>query len=138
MSNSQQPTVWVLVADGERARVLAPEATERRFATVLSLGVAEHPHYAPGLQVEAHHVDKLHYGIEVARSLNYAAEHDRYDQLVLVAPGHILHAVREALSKLAAARVVGTMSKDLTKLNDHEISAHIAEWWIAPQVGAEA
>jgi len=136
MSNHEHPRVWVLVADGERARVLAPETVAGRFVTVLPLGIAEHPHYPPALRQEQHHTDKRQFGAEVARSLNYEADRNTFDRLVLVAPGHVLHAVREALDKTAAARVVGTLSKDLTKLNDHDLSSHLAEWWLAPAEAA--
>lgn len=129
-----QHVVWVLVADGERARVVTPDAVEGRFVTVLPLGVAEHPHRPPPLRHEQHHhLDKhQEFGREVARNLNYEAEQDTYDRLVLVAPGHVLHAVQEALSKAAAARVVATLPKDLTKLNDHDLSPHLADLWMAP------
>ncbi len=132
MAHSGQPVVWVLVADGERARVVTPAPVEGRFVTVLPLGIAEHPHHAPVPRSEPHHGDKHQFGIEIARNLNFEAERNAYDRLVLVAPGHVLHAVRDALGKSAADRLVGTMSKDFTKLNDHDLSPHLAEWWLAP------
>jgi hypothetical protein len=49
---------------------------------------------------------------------------------VLAPPGHILHAVREALSKRTAALVVETLPKDLTKVPDHELTEHLADWWM--------
>jgi len=132
MSYAKQPTLWVLVADGERARVVTPEAVEGRFVTVLPLGVSEHPHYPPDLRKDPHQIDKVQFATELAHRLNHEADDGSYEQLVLVAPGHILHAVREALSKTAAARLVGAVPKDFAKLNDHDLSAHLTQWWLAP------
>jgi protein required for attachment to host cells len=136
MSHDKQPMLWVLVADGEHARVVTPDEVPGRFKTALRLGVAEHPHYPPEMRQDPHHLDKIQFGTEVAHRLNHEADAGAYDQLVLVAPGHVLHAVREALSKTAAPRVVGTMPKDFVKLNDHDLSPHLAEWWLAPPVAA--
>ncbi len=139
MPHAKQPKVWVLVADGERARVVTPDAIEPRFVTVLPLGVAEHPHYPPDLRQDPHRLDKRHFGTEVGRRLSLEAERGSYDQLVLVAPGHVLHAVQAELSKLAVARVVGTMPKDYAGLTNGALSAALAKWWLAPeeQVPAE-
>jgi protein required for attachment to host cells len=133
MPQAKQPKVWVLVADGERARVVTPDVIEPRFVTVLPLGVAEHPHYPPDLRQDPHHLDKLRFGTDVGRRLSLEAERGSYDQLVLVAPGHVLHAVQAELSKLAASRVVGTVPKDFTRLTNGALSAALAKWWLAPE-----
>lgn len=138
MSQAKQPKVWILVADGERARVMTPDAVEGRFVTVQPLGAAEHPHYPPDLRQEPHQLDKAHYATRLAQHLSHAADQSRYDQLVLVAPGHVLHAVREALTKPAAARVVGTVPKDYTKLPDAEVYDLLATWWLPPPTQAVA
>ena len=132
MPQARQPKVWVLVADGERARVVTPDATEGHFVTTLVLGVAEHPHYPPDLRQDPHHLDKRLYGADLGHRLNLEAERNSFDQLVLVAPGHVLHAVRDALNKTAAARVVGTVPKDYTRLTNGDLSALLAKWWLAP------
>jgi protein required for attachment to host cells len=132
MTRARQPKLWVLVADGERARVVVPDTEEGTFVTLLPLGVAEHPHYPPELRQDPHHLDKLQFGAEVARRLNEEAERGSFDQLVLVAPGHVAHAVQAGLSKVAAPRVVGTVPKDYTKLPDAELSLALAKWWLAP------
>jgi len=119
-----------LLADGERARIVTPEAHHGRFRTVLDLGTAEHPHYPPALRQDPHQLDKQQFAVRLAAHLNDAAERGAYDKLVLTAPGHILHSVREALGKQAAGRVVGAMPKDFTKVPDHELTEHLAEWWM--------
>jgi protein required for attachment to host cells len=130
MSFTSQPTLWVLIADGERARIVTPEAHRGRFRTILDLGSAEHPHYPPSLRQDPHQLDKQQFAIGLAGHLNAEAETRSYEKLVLAAPGHILHAVREALNKAAAALVVGTLSKDLTNVPDHDLTEHLADWWM--------
>jgi protein required for attachment to host cells len=136
MSFTGQPTLWVLIADGERARIVTPEAHHGRFRTVLDLGSAEHPHYPPSLRQDPHHLDKQQFAVGLAAHLNAEAERATYETLVLAAPGHIVHAVREALSKRAAALVVGTLSKDLTKVPDHDLTHHLADWWMGSSAPA--
>jgi protein required for attachment to host cells len=130
MSFTSQPTLWVLIADGERARIVTPEAHHGRFRTVLDLGSAAHPHYPPSLRQDPHHLDKQQFAAGLAAHLNEEAERGSYEKLVLAAPGHIVHTVREDLSKRAAALVVGTLSKDLTKVPDHELTDHLSDWWM--------
>ncbi len=132
MTQTKQPVLWVLVADGEHARMVTPEAVEGRFVTALTFGAAVHPAYPADCRQDPHQLDKLRFGADLANRLNKEAEEGNFDQLVLVAPGHVLHAVREGLSKIAEPRVIGTMPKDFYKLNDHELSAHLKEWWVTP------
>jgi protein required for attachment to host cells len=134
MTRSKQPQVWVLIADGERARIVVPDEQEGRFRQLLPLGIAEHPHYPPALRHEPHHLDKHQFATEIAHRLNEEAEHGAFDQLVLVAPGHVLSAIREGLSKIAAPRVVGTMPKDYTRIPDPDAWELLAKWWLAPPV----
>lgn len=132
MAHTRQPQVWILVADGERARVVVPDTAEGQFRTLLPLGAAEHPHYPPALRHDPHQVDKLRFATDVAARLNEEAERNGFDQLVLVAPGHILAAVREALGKTASARLVGALPRDYTKLPDDQLFALLAKWWLEP------
>jgi protein required for attachment to host cells len=137
MTHAGQPTLWVLIADGCRARVVVPSARDGEFHTLLRLGVAEHPHYPPALRQEPHRVDKSQFAADLAHRLNQEADHGSYDQLVIVAPGHVVHDVRESLSKPALTRLAGTEMRDLAKLSDHDLSVHIARWWLAPTEVAE-
>lgn len=153
MTSARHPRLWVLIADGEHARVVAPTMSAHQFATVTgfdsvtahqrshdlgtdrpgrvyeSASVTRHaiaPHSDP--HVEAKH----HFAQAVARVIDqHAAEH-AFDQLVLVAPPHTLSDLRAALGQNAAAMVVGSEAKELTKLSDHELSEHLADWWRRP------
>lgn len=151
-AGARQPVVWVLVADGERARVVSPAEREGQFATRIAFDPASarlHPDAAGGtvdLRYEAatpgHHAEKpardpkalgeKGFAASVAQHVNaHALRHD-FDQLVLVAPGHTLHHLRDALGPQATAMVVGSVSKDYAGLNDHDLSPHLAQWWLAP------
>jgi protein required for attachment to host cells len=136
MTSLKRKRLWVVVADGSHARILGPQDVEGRFATLTELAPAERTAYPPDLRQEPHEVDKLQYAASIAHRLTAEAERGAYDQLVLVAPGHVLHALRDALGKPAATRLVGTLSKELTKFPDHEISPHLATWWVAPEAAA--
>jgi len=152
MSQHSQPVVWVLVADGEHARVVVPAERQGQFATRIAFDPASarlHADAAGGAvdrRYEAaeagHHAEKpardpkvlgeQGFAASVAHHINaHALRHD-FNQLVLVAPGRTLHHLRDALASQASAMVVGSMTKDYAKLADHELSPHLAQWWLAP------
>jgi protein required for attachment to host cells len=152
MSQRSQPIVWVLVADGEHARVVTPAETEGRFATRIAFDPASarmRPDQGAGEVTKVyeaaeagHHAQKpardpkvlgeIGFAASVAQHINAHAQRQDFDQLVLVAPGRTLHHLRDALSTQAMAKVVGSESKDFAKLNDHDLSPHVAKWWLAP------
>ena len=55
-------------------------------------------------------------------------EHDRgqFDKLMLVAPPGVLTELKKALSKPVAKLVAKKLQKDLTKVPDHDLTAHLA------------
>jgi len=151
-SVGRQPVVWVLVADGARARVVVPAEREGQFATRIAFDPASarmHPDAAAGAvdrRYEAaapgHHaekpardpkaLDEAGFATSVAHHVNaHALRHD-FDQLVLVAPGRTLHHLRDALGPHATQRVVGSVSKEFAGLNDHDLSPHLMNWWLPP------
>jgi protein required for attachment to host cells len=141
MSKRDQPVVWVLVADGARARVVVPAAREGQFATRIAFdhasarlhadagaGAADRRYEAAE---SAHHTEEG-FAAAVAAHINaHALQHD-FDQLVLVAPGRTLHRLRDAIGPQATAMVVGSVAHDYAGLADHELSPHLAQWWLAP------
>ncbi len=131
MSHATQPVVWILLADGDNARVVTPSAREGQFHTVESFqhagNIAQH---GAASRLDPHAQAKQHYAASLAEALDRQV--GAYTQLVLVAPPHTLHDLREALGKPAAAKVVDSLNKDLVKLNDHDVSAHLAKWWLVP------
>ncbi len=131
MSNPTQPVVWILLADGDNARVVTPSAREGQFHTVESFQHAgTTAQHGTSSRVDPHAQAKQRYAASLAEALDRQAS--SYTQLVLVAPPHTLHDLREALGKQAAAKVVDSLNKDLVKLNDHDVSAHLAKWWLVP------
>ncbi len=152
MPHRSQPTVWVLVADGAHARVVVPAEREGLFSTLIAFDPTSarlHRDAAAGpveLRYEGatpgHYAEKSArnpkvlgeqgFAASVAEHVNAHALNHNFDQLVLVAPGRTLHHLREALSSQASAMVVGSVSKDFAKLADHDVSPHLAQWWLAP------
>lgn len=131
MSHATQPVVWILLADGDSARVVTPSAREGQFHTVEAFQSAgTSAQHGGSSRVAPHEQAKQRYAAGLAEALDRQV--NAYSQLVLVAPPHTLHDLREALGKQAAAKVVGTLNKDLVKLNDHDVSAHLAKWWLVP------
>ena len=152
MTQQSQPTVWVLVADGEHARVVVPAVREGQFATRIAFDpasarlhadaaggaverryeAAEAGHHAQNPARDPKVLGEQGFAASVAHHINaHALKHD-FDQLVLVAPGRTLHHLREALAPQAASKVVGSVTKDYAKLADHDLSPHLAQWWLAP------
>ena len=140
------PMVWVLVADGARARVVTPTGREGQFATRIAFdhasarlhadaaaGAVDRRYEAAGTGHAApgHHTEEG-FAAAVAGHINGHALRGDFDQLVLVAPGRTLHHLRAALGPQAAAKVVGSVSHDFAGLADHDLSPHLAHWWLAP------
>ncbi len=140
---------WILLADGEHARVVVP-TPQRQFRTINSIDSTAAHHRSsdlgtdrPGRSFESasptrhaieaktdpHRAAKERFAHSLAELMNDAAAEGQYDRLVLVAPAHALQAVREALDGLAASRLEGTLAKDLVKLPDGELALHLEAFW---------
>ena len=48
----------------------------------------------------------------------------KVDEIVLAAPAHVLHDIRESLDKAAGAKLGKAISKDLTNTPDAEMASH--------------
>jgi protein required for attachment to host cells len=153
MAKTHQPRVWVLIADGEHARVVAPTAVEGQFATVVAFDsptahqrtrdmVSDRPgrvfesanvtRHAVVARSDPHEKAKHDFLVEVARLVDQHDQAGDFDRLVIAAPPHALHDLREALGTAAAAKVTGSLHKDLVKTPDGALAGHLAEWWLAP------
>lgn len=140
---------WIVIADGEHARVVVP-APQRQFHTINSLdSTAAHHRSAdlgtdrPGRSFESasptrhaiepktdpHRAAKHAFVHYLAEQLNEAAAGGQYDRLVLVAPAHALHDLQAALDGLATARLDGTLAKDIVKVPDGDLPAHLDTFW---------
>ncbi len=138
--------LWVVVADGEHARILKPGKRPGRYRTEQQIdSVAAHKRasqlgsdqpgrafesasalrHAVELRTDPHEMAKHRFLAEVARVINEAAAQSVFDRLVLVAPIHALHDLRQALSPASAEQLVGMLQKDLVKTPDPEIGEHL-------------
>jgi protein required for attachment to host cells len=138
--------IWVLIADGSRARILeqigkgAPLSevagsriethvppsrdivSDKQGSTMVSGGARRHA-YTP--HTDPHREAKRDFLQGIAARLEKDVAADAFDDLVLVAPPQALGDLRSALSPHVASRVVREVTKDLTKVPDHEIPDHL-------------
>jgi len=140
--------VWIVVADGEHARFVTP-APKSAFHTqrVLdspsahkrssdlgtdrpdqSMESATGTRHSITPKHDPHDMEKQKFARSVAEEINRASAQESFDRLVLVAPAHTLKEIRHELDTTTAAKLVGTLQKDLVKVPDHELAPHLDEW----------
>ncbi len=141
-------TLWIVIADGEHARFVQPDAdnvlrtlnsldstsahlrsrdigTDRPGRSFESSGGA---HHGVGQRHDLHAMEKDRFVRLVGEQINAAARRDELDELLLIAPPRALSELREALDASAQAKLVGALEKDLVKTPDHELWPHVREW----------
>ena len=132
--NKKSDVTWYVVADGGKARILVRNGES--MSTVSSFDSSGHgdtseddaatisqikaPKSNPNEQV------KVLFARQVAEHLNRAANANEVDHIVLAAPGHVLHDIREALNKPATHALGQSLSKDLTNVADGDLASHFA------------
>ena len=141
----KEAKLWYVVADGGRARFVERDENGA-FRTILSfvsadlrekssdfgkdrptrvqdsVGPARH---AVEPRRDLHQAAKGDFIREVADQLDAEQKQGRFDELVLVAPPGVLTQLKDRLSKTVANTVVRDLQKDLTKVRDHELTAHL-------------
>ena len=110
----------------QRSRELGSDRPGASFHT----GSVAHHSLVP--RHDPHFLAKEAFANLIADQLNTAVAQGAFDQLILVAPPHILIAVRKDLDSAANARIVGSLQKDLAKVPDKELWAHIAPLLLLP------
>lgn len=141
--------IWVLIADGMRARILkwdgrehfAPamdhefydpqvhgysrdlksDAPGRAFDSMSSTRHALQPRHDP------HELEKERFSRSVAAVVDEAAQRKAFEQLILVAPPKTLGALRTALGPAALSRVKGEIHKDLIHTPPHQLADHLRD-----------
>jgi protein required for attachment to host cells len=120
------------IVDGEHARFVRPAADnalhvdqEMESAAVHSNSTA---HHAMTPRHDPHSLEKEAFARHVAAVLNESADAGGFDELVVVAPSHTLEAIRGGLSATTAARLIGTLMKDLVKTPADALQEHLHEW----------
>jgi len=111
------------IANAEHLRFVRPTPEDNTLHSSSRISPAEGH---PGEVHDAHERDKDKFPAMVAKQLNDDAA--LYDDLVLVAPAHSMSAIRQHLSTIAAAKIFGTVEKDLAKVPDQELWTHLHEW----------
>jgi protein required for attachment to host cells len=137
---------WIVVADGARGRILVPTEDLRDYRTARSFDSAA-AHAAahelgaakPGRVHESatrmrhtieprkdpHLAAKDAFAGEIAAALNDAAATRAFDRLILVALPHTAASLRAALDETAASKIFREIHRDLTKVSDHDLPAHL-------------
>lgn len=139
---------WIVIADAGRATIFLNEgpssgmhavegatfenpnvhmhardfSSDRPGRSVESVGGARH---AEEPRTDPHRQDKANFAKSVASYLEQAAQDDRFDRLVLVAPPTMLGDLRGMLGKHAAPLVTGELAKDLMKTPTKELAGHL-------------
>jgi len=144
-----KPTcTWILIADAGRARVLESRGPGKGLRPVAAMTSeadlpathdlvtdrqarafergnptrhAIEPKTDPRDQLKAQHL------ADIARRVEQQHLAGAFDRLVVVAPPHALGVLRGAIGDRLRAVVRGEIAKDLTKVPDHEVAAHLAD-----------
>ena len=132
------PRIWILVADGQTARLepalpyemrmpnppTREQGAERPGRAYESSGKARHavePH------VDWHREAKRSFAGELADLLGQKARDNAFDELVLIAPPQMMGDLRDALDGATKARVKTEVTKDLTQLTAIELHDYLTE-----------
>lgn len=136
----------IVVADGEHVRFVRPAADNALHSEAecdlpaahkqsADLG-SDHPgasmhtgssaHHALAPRHDPHSLAKVKFAHTIAHQLNAAG--NTFDELAVVAPPHVLREISDALDTTVAAKVIGTLAKDLVKTPDDELWPHVRAW----------
>jgi len=138
-------TIWVIAADASRARVLQV-ASPKKLTEVTHLDNPEgrmqdrelttdaHPRFrragGPGSDREetsaTEHATEM-FAKRIGDYLEKARTRHRYDKLVVIAPPHLLGALRKEYGKEVGKLVTQELPKDLTWLSKHELEGYFSK-----------
>ena len=139
---------WILVADACGARLFMTfdngktlplierfshaqsRAMEADLVTERAGSGRSSTHSMPSTK-QPHMAHKELEAVDFARVLNDylvdAAQHNKFDSLVLVMPPHFLGLLRAELSETVSRMVTGTLVKDLTYMDETTIKKHLVQ-----------
>jgi protein required for attachment to host cells len=138
--------ICYVIADGGRARLVERDGagTYRTVSSFVSSDLHKSTHelgrdrparvqdsagpsrHAVQPRRDLHEAAKEGFIHTLAAELATLCTDDRYDALVLVAPPGALTVLRGALDKPSSALVLDELQKDLTKVPDHDLAAHLS------------
>jgi protein required for attachment to host cells len=144
----QHHNLCFVIADGGHARFVRPASDNalHTFEAVDSSTVHKRDHdlvsdrpgrafesgtigrhaYSP--RTDPHELAKDHFAHAVARRVNAASAASAFNELVIVAPAHVLSELTDALDGPTKAKLLGSLAKDLVKTPDHELWPHVKAW----------
>lgn len=134
--------LWIILADGENARVLLAANLSNHYATVHQFSAKDaHFHHrdsgAPGAKtvhrarqafehhLDPHQTDRRDFLHRFADWIDEQAGNDSFDRLAIIAPARALGELRARLGPATRARLTGVLAKDLLKVPDHDIQSHL-------------
>jgi protein required for attachment to host cells len=106
----------------QRTHDLVSDKEGRSFESASGSRHAYSPRHDP------HEMEKERFAGAVSEKIAAFSASDAFEELVLVAPSHILNHLTDALDTVTKAKLVGTLAKDLTKVPEHDLSPHLKEW----------
>ena len=139
---------WILIADGARARIVRNEGpgkgveavdgglfeqearatreimSDRPGRTFDSAGSGRHSMELP---TDPAREEKRLFAERLAAHLDRAAEDGAFDRLIVVAAPHTLGDLRAALSDKVRRRIHAELDKDLTKVPNDRLAAHLED-----------
>ena len=140
--------LWLVVADGSRARILSRQAANQPLGEIEMLDSAKarlpsreiasdgpgrsfdsggKGRHATNAPADPHQQEKIAFLDDLAARINAAVAKDEVGELVLVAAPHALGRLREKLDKQATQRIAAYASKDLTEHSLAELDAQLRE-----------
>ncbi|MDO8299907.1 host attachment protein [Lacisediminimonas sp.] len=143
-----QAHTWILVADGARARIFETDPLDTQQLTEIQdfvnpaakghdaalemdqLGrFSSGGHHSPSNTGESkespvEHATRM-FSNQVSDFLDRACAEHRYKKLVLVASPKFLGAIRQSINKQTRQLVDKEISKDISWLNEHDITAYV-------------
>lgn len=117
----------IVIADGEHVRFVRP-AADNALHSEASMHTGSSAHHALAPRHDPHELEKERFADSIAQQLNVRAAGDGFDGLVVVAPPHVLRAIRSGLDTRTDAKVIGVLAKNLVKTPDSELWPHVQEW----------
>lgn len=144
----QHHNLCFVIADGGHARFVMP-ASDNALHTVEAVNsTTVHKHDRdlvsdrPGRSFESgttgrhaytprtdpHELAKDQFTRAVARRVNEDSAASVFNELVIVAPAHVLSELTDGLDAPTRAKLLGSLAKDLVKTPDHELWPHLKEW----------
>ena len=143
----RQPGAWLAILDAQHARFVTHDAhgfrtvrtrlsnTAGRLAATPvrdenghSLERADDARPATLFRGDPHTRRREHFAALVAAELNNAAAQGLFARLVLAGPLCALRAVEEALDVAVRRRIAGRIIKNLVKVPDQDLAAHLPAW----------